>query len=105
MMNGQVRMPAPTNIILADQQKRVVVGRQPPVDRTKWINIESGNSQIVGYLGVIQRKQPSLDVDRLFVSRLGFNLLVVVIFALFILVFILESDIVLNDVPDTVPFI
>jgi len=85
MMNGRGRlMPPPTNIILADEHKNIVVGRTPPVERTQWIPIEIDNNVVVGFLGVIQRKQPSLDVDRLFVSRVGSSLFAVVVIALFI---------------------
>jgi len=85
MMNGQsIRPPTATNILLADEDKTIVVGKNPPKDRTTWIAIESKNKITVGYLGVIQARRPSLDVDRMFVSSVGTNLSIVVIAALLV---------------------
>jgi two-component system sensor histidine kinase BaeS len=74
---------AARSILLANENKRIMVGNPRPPMNTLWIDIEA-NSRIVGYLGVIQNLDITQEADQLFFSRVKKEMLWIVVAALLV---------------------
>ena len=83
--NGQAKAVAPVirHLLLADADKKTVVGTQNPPPRTLWLDIVV-DDRIVGYLGIIQNRELTMDSDLMFMSRFRGDVFWIVLGALII---------------------
>ncbi len=83
--SGQAKAIAPVirHLVLADADKQTIVGTPPPPSRTLWLDIVV-EDRIVGYLGIIQNRELTMDSDLMFLSRFRGDVFWIVLGALII---------------------
>lgn len=74
------------NLLLADADRVLVIGNNRAPKLTLWLPIRVDRKD-VGYLGVIQNHELTNDVDRIFMSRMRYGLIVVIFGSLLISLF------------------